>query len=81
VSTEPLVPGVRSDLPAYTTVALRTGLRYNTWRLSFFVDNVSDKRGVLNAQSKIQGSASPTNPYQITVIRPRTFGLSLSASY
>jgi outer membrane receptor protein involved in Fe transport len=81
VSTEPLMPGVRNELPSYTTVALRTGLRYNTWRLSFFVDNVSDKRGVLNARSKIQGSALPTDPYQITVIRPRTFGLSLSASY
>ena len=81
ISTDPLVPGMRSELPSYTTVALRTGLRYNTWRLSFFVDNVADKRGLLSAQSRIQGSALPTDPYQVTVIRPRTFGLSLSASY
>jgi outer membrane receptor protein involved in Fe transport len=81
ISTEPFVPGLRTELPSYTTVGLRTGVRYNAWRLSLFVDNVGDKRGLLSGTSRITGSASPTDPYSVTVIRPRTFGLSVSASY
>jgi outer membrane receptor protein involved in Fe transport len=81
VSTAPLVPGIRSELPAYTTVDLRTGIRYDAWKVSLFVNNVGDKRGLLNAESRITGSAAPTDPYRVTVIRPRTFGVSVSASY
>ncbi len=34
--------------------------------VSLFVDNVGDKRGFLNAQSRVGGSATPTNPYTVT---------------
>jgi len=80
-STTPFVPGVRSELPPYTTVDLRAGVRHDGWRVSLYVNNVGDKRALLSARSQIQGSAAPTDPYSVTVIRPRTYGLSVSMSY
>ena len=81
ISTDPLIAGVRNELPSYTTVSLRAGARYDAWRISLFVDNVGDKRGLLDAESRVNGSASPTDPYAVTVIRPRTVGLSVSTNF
>jgi outer membrane receptor protein involved in Fe transport len=81
VSTEPLVPGVRSEFPAYASADVRTGVRYGAWRVGLYVANVADKRGVLDAASRISGTALPTNLYGMTVTQPRTYGLSVSTSF
>jgi outer membrane receptor protein involved in Fe transport len=81
ISTNPLVPGVRSKLPAYDTLNLRAGLRYDTWTFGAFVDNVGDKRGMLSGGSAAAGSALPTDPYTFSIIRPRTYGMSVAKTF
>jgi hypothetical protein len=81
ISVNPLVPGNRNTLPAYTAVDLRTGIEVATRRVGLFVTNVGDKRGILNATSQIQGSARYSDPYTYTPIHPRTYGVSVTASF
>lgn len=64
----------RFDLPAYTSFDAHAGLQYEDWKLNLYVNNISDKRGVIARQT---GSYGP----RVTVIRPRTVGLSLSKSF
>ncbi len=67
----------RETFPAYTQLDLRAGLRYDTWTLNTFVNNIADKRGVLRA-----GNDSSLNVlYAVNYIQPRTFGMSISKSF
>lgn len=67
----------RETFPAYTQVDLHTGLRYGSWRLNAFVNNVGDKRGVLRSGR----DSSLSLPFSYTYIQPRTAGLSLSRTF
>ena len=61
-------------LPAYTKVDLRFGLKSDTWSASFFINNVTDKRGAL--------SGNPIPPPQaFFFIQPRTIGVTVSQSF
>jgi outer membrane receptor protein involved in Fe transport len=62
----------RQEYPAYTRTDLRAGLKYESWTVNFFVNNATDKRGVLAGGL----DASPT--YGFTHIVPRTVGLNAS---
>ncbi len=64
------VPPVREDLPAYTKLDLRTGVKLDDWTISLFVNNVADRRGLLYA-------ASALGPLTLNYIQPRTVGLSV----
>jgi outer membrane receptor protein involved in Fe transport len=62
--------------PSYSTVDLRLGVRRNdNWEAILFVDNVTDERGYL-AVSLYQPFALD----QVSVIRPRTYGITLRYS-
>jgi iron complex outermembrane recepter protein len=69
----------RPKIPAYTTVDLRAGLVHGGWTLEVFAKNVGDERGFNNLSSLAYNGRS--NPYEASLIQPRTIGLSLSASY
>lgn len=63
--------GERETYPAYTKVDLNAGVRWETYVLNFFVNNVADKRGVL------AGGLGSFPAYAFTYIQPRTVGVSL----
>jgi iron complex outermembrane recepter protein len=65
----------RQILPDYTQVDVRTGLKYDTWSLNAFVNNVTNKRGVL------RGGVDSFFPTFFVYIQPRTIGLSLTKSF
>jgi outer membrane receptor protein involved in Fe transport len=65
----------RQYLPAYARTDLRGGARYETWTLNLFVNNATDRRGV------VTGGIGATNPIAFTYIQPRTAGLSFSKAF
>jgi len=59
-------------LPAFTTVDLRVALTRGPAELSLFVNNASDKRGLVSATKSAAAAPATYLP-----IRPRTVGTSL----
>ena len=68
--------GARVKLPSYTTIDLRAGAYNDDWRLSAYVKNIGDKRGVVEATTR-GGTSSP----QAIFLQPRTIGATLSRSF
>jgi outer membrane receptor protein involved in Fe transport len=68
--------GQRQIYPAYAKTDLRAGMRYESWTANIFVNNVADKRGLLNG-----GVGALFHPFAFSEIQPRTVGLSLSKSF
>jgi iron complex outermembrane receptor protein len=67
--------GTRQTLPAYAKTDLRAGVRHDSWSADFFVNNVADRRGVLN------GGVGAVPPFAFNYIQPRTVGLSLAKTF
>jgi iron complex outermembrane receptor protein len=65
----------RQDLPAYTKVDLRAGLKYGQWTMNVYGNNIGDKRGLL------AGAENQYFPYDLTYIQPRTVGLNLVRTF
>ena len=61
------IAAARTELPSYTEVNLRAGLRGDQWQLAAYVNNVGDERGVL--------AFSDLKPADYQTTRPRTVGL------
>jgi len=70
-----LSPPERQDLPAYTKIDLRAGVHYDTWSLNLYVNNLADKRGVLDGGLDL----IPTNAFLF--IQPRTIGMAVSKTF
>jgi len=70
-----LVPPERQDLAAYTKIDLRAGVDYGTWKLNLYVNNLADKRGVLDGGLDL----IPSNAF--FYIQPRTIGMMVSKSF
>jgi iron complex outermembrane receptor protein len=68
----------QTSLPSYTSVDLRGGVDWKTYRVEAYVKNLGDERGILSLGGI---GSTPNGAVQAGLIRPRTFGLSLSASY
>jgi outer membrane receptor protein involved in Fe transport len=68
--------GARVKLPSYTTFDLRAGAYNDDWRLTAYVKNIGDKRGVVEATTR-GGTSSP----QAIFLQPRTVGATLSRSF
>ena len=69
-------PGqVRFHLPAYDTVNLRAGINDDRWSFTAFVKNLNDVRGRSTDVNLGVGLTS------VSVIQPRTFGLSAAAKF
>ena len=65
----------RTDLPAYAKLDLHAGTTYNSWTANLYVNNVTDKRGL------ISGGIGNQLPYSFYYIQPRTVGLSLAKTF
>jgi outer membrane receptor protein involved in Fe transport len=65
----------RQSFPAYAKTDLRAGLKFESWAVNFFVNNVTDKRGLLS------GGLGNLNPNAFNYIQPRTVGLSAVKSF
>ena len=75
------VENIRNNLPSYTTFDLHVGLRYKeNWTLDAYVNNITDKRGVIDRgtgrQSLVVGTGLVVN-----VIQPRTIGVTLGRTF
>ncbi|MET0272313.1 MAG: TonB-dependent receptor [Phenylobacterium sp.] len=68
----------QTSVPSLTTFDVRAGLDWGNYRVQAYVKNLFDEGGYLSLGG---GAASPTGVLQGGLIRPRTIGLSLSASY
>jgi outer membrane receptor protein involved in Fe transport len=65
-------------LPAYTTIDLRVGLSLGPVDGQVFVHNLFDVRGQLSALTFVSALGGPA---QITILQPRTIGLSLTTHF
>jgi len=78
----PTASDIRVKYPAYTTLDLRWGVKNPDWRLNFFVNNVTNKRGVTGGDARsLRGSGKAGDPFYVVYIRPRTVGLSVSRDF
>ena len=70
------------DVPAYTTLGLNAGVESGAFRVSAYVKNATDVRGINymnNLGLKPPFSADPNgNPYAAGVIQPRTVGIDFA---
>lgn len=66
---------VRQEFPAYTKTDLSTGLRYEDWTAALFVNNLTDRRGMLS------GGVGTIHPTAFSYIQPRTAGLSVTKAF
>jgi outer membrane receptor protein involved in Fe transport len=65
----------RQVLPAYTTTDLRTSAKRRAWTLDLYLNNVTDRRGIIG------GGYGTVNPTYFNFIRPRTIGLSVARTF
>jgi outer membrane receptor protein involved in Fe transport len=68
-------PLPRQLYPTYAQTDLRAGTRWDTWSLSVYANNVTDRRGVIG------GGLGTINPLAFNYIQPRTVGLSVAKSF
>ena len=61
----------RQVYPAYAKTDARGGLRVRSWTVSLYVNNLTDRRGLLS------GGLGTTLPYAFNYIQPRTAGLTV----
>lgn len=66
---------VRQSFPGFAKVDLEAGVRWNSWDLSVYANNVLDRRGILN------GGTGSFNQQAIFYIRPRTVGATVTKSF
>jgi outer membrane receptor protein involved in Fe transport len=67
---------LRQTYPAYAQTDLRAGMNYNDWTLNLFVNNLTDKRGLLSG-----GLGNQVNELAFTYIQPRAVGLSVAKTF
>ena len=72
-----LIQGTRArqTFPSYTLVDAHATLSYRTWSFNAFVNNLSDRRGVLRA------GADAYRPTYFNYVQPRTIGITLTKSF
>lgn len=74
-----VTPLPRQDYPSYTKTDLRAGVKQDSWTTSVYVNNLTNRRGVLSGG---QGSyIPPPGPYAFVLIQSRTVGLNVSKSF
>jgi iron complex outermembrane recepter protein len=66
----------RPSYPGYAQLDLRAGVRLDSCAINLFVNNVSDRKGVVGG-----GIGYAEAPYYAVYIQPLTFGLSLTKTF
>jgi iron complex outermembrane recepter protein len=69
--------GVPQNFPKYAQLDLRSQLRYREWTMGAYVNNVTDKRGILRGGR----DSNLSRAYSFTYIQPRTVGISLTRTF
>jgi outer membrane receptor protein involved in Fe transport len=65
----------RQYFPSYMRTDLRAGVKYQSWTVNAFANNVTDKRAAIG------GGFGTYPPFAFTYIQPRTIGLSLVRTF
>ncbi|HEY0747589.1 MAG TPA: TonB-dependent receptor [Steroidobacteraceae bacterium] len=65
------------SLPSYNTTAVRLGLDNDHYRVTLYGKNLSDTRGITNYTNQLAPNLNGT----VSVIQPRTIGVTLSAKF
>ena len=73
-------PTLRVWMPSYTQLNLRMGARYESWLFNLYVNNVTDKRGIIGFNS-FGANLGNTGGAQTMVIQPRTVALDISKTF
>jgi iron complex outermembrane receptor protein len=84
----PLLPA-SPRIPGYNTVNLRAGASHQDWSIDFYVKNLTNKRGIVQASSfqnyvPVAGATNPVTGQledNATIITPRTVGISISRDF
>jgi outer membrane receptor protein involved in Fe transport len=72
-------PGLpQYHLPAYASVDLRAGATFGRVDMQLYVRNLFDKRGQVSAATVLSSYGGPA---QVTMLQPRTFGLSATTRF
>jgi iron complex outermembrane recepter protein len=71
----PPSPPPRQFYPAYAKGDLHGGLKFDAWSATLFINNFTDRRGLLT------GGIGTNNPNTFAVIQPRTVGLTLTRTF
>jgi len=61
------------NVPSYTTLNLNAGIENANWRMSMYVKNLNDSRGITFVKSMTLSPAG--SPFGAGVIAPRTIGI------
>ena len=67
-------------LPSYTTIDLRAGVESDRWLAQVFVRNLTNKRGISSVIILDPGNY-PNDAGALSIIRPRTIGVTLGARF
>jgi len=76
--TERATDGSIVELDSYTTLNLRGGLETGRWSFEVYAKNLTDETGV---NSIVSTNTVATGRYELGIIRPRTFGVSVGARF
>ena len=68
----------RADLPDYQVVHRRTGYQVGTAEVQLYVKNVLDERGQLSVYTGLTPLGGPAN---VSILQPRTYGLSINLDF
>jgi outer membrane receptor protein involved in Fe transport len=71
----PVASPERQDLPAYAKADLRVGAKSQEWTVDLYVNNVTDRRGL------ISGGIGNLLPFSFYYIQPRTVGLNIARQF
>ncbi len=69
----------RLTLPDYAQLDLRAGVRGESWSIELFARNITDSRGYIAGD--LLARTTTAGGFTVTPIRPRTFGVLLSANF
>jgi iron complex outermembrane recepter protein len=70
--------GSLSELSSYTTLNLRLGLITGRWSFEVYGKNVTDEMGITSVST---ANTPATGLVDLGILRPRTYGLSVGASF
>jgi iron complex outermembrane recepter protein len=73
-----MLDAIDGRMPGYGQFGLNLGAEHRDLRISLFVVNLTDKRGLLGYTG---GGNQPGDPYRYAVVTPRTFGASISQKW
>jgi outer membrane receptor protein involved in Fe transport len=65
----------RQHFGGFTKTDLSAGVRYDSWSVNLFANNITDVRGAVG------GGIGTTPPFAFTYIQPRTIGVTLAKSF